>query len=86
MIKRSDKIIPFEIYLKNPAIVNIQDQNQKAHLSDMIYYSIGCFTFMSHDNWYLRGNFKKWVAFEGALGWFILGIFIATLTKTLIGF
>ena len=86
MIKRSDKIIPFEMYLKNPAIVNIQDQNQKAHLSDIIYYSIGCFTFMSHDNWYPRGSFKKWVAFEGALGWFILAIFIATLSKTLIRF
>jgi hypothetical protein len=30
--------------------------------------------------------FKKWIAFEVALGWFILGIFIATLAKTLIIF
>ena len=84
MMKRSDKIIPFELSLNNPAIVNFQDQNQKARLSDVIYYSIGCFTFMSHDNWCPRDNFKRWVAFEGVLGWFILGIFMATLAKTLI--
>ncbi len=84
MIKRSDKIIPFELFLNNPGIVNDHDQNKKAHLSDMIYYSIGCFTFMSHDNWCPRDNFKRWVAFEGVLGWFILGIFTATLAKTLI--
>ena len=83
-MKRRDKVIPFELSLNNPAIVNFQDQNQKAHPSDVIYYSIGCFTFMSHDNWCPRDYFKRWVAFEGVLGWFILGIFMATLAKKLI--
>jgi hypothetical protein len=39
---------------------------------NLIYYSIGCFLFISHDNWRLRDNFKKWVALEGILGWLIL--------------
>lgn len=74
--------------LKNPGIVNrgfVRNRNQyKIYLSDMIYYSIGCFTFMSRDNWYPRDNFKIWVAFEGAIGWFLLGIFMATLIKTFV--
>jgi len=69
--------------LKNPGIVRDRDQNQKIYIID-VFYSIGCFTFMSHGHWYPKDDFRGWVAFEGALGWFILGIFIATLGKTLI--
>ncbi len=79
---KSNKILPFA--LKNPGIVRDRDQDQKIYLTDIIYYSFGCFTFMSHDNWYPRDSFKKLVALEGALGWLILGIFMATLSKVII--
>jgi len=39
---------------------------------------------MSHDNWRPRDNFRGLVALEGALGWVVLGIFMAALTKTII--
>ncbi len=82
--KTSNKIIPFGLSLKNPGIVNGNDQNQKAHLLDLIYYSFGSFTFMSQGDWKPRDHFKKWVALEGVLGWVVLGIFMAVLTKTII--
>ncbi len=69
---------------EKPDIVNDHDQNKKAHLVDLIYYSIGSFTFMSHGNWSPRDYFKIFAALEGALGWVVLGIFMAALTKTII--
>ena len=60
--KRSNKAIPFGLSLKNPGIVNVNDQNQKAHLYDIFLFSVGCFTFMSHGNWYPRDHFKMLVA------------------------
>ena len=82
MDKMNNKIIPFA--LKNPGIVRDHDQNQQIYLIDMFFYSIGCFTFMSHDNWRPIDNFRGLVALEGALGWVILGIFMAALAKVII--
>ena len=79
LIKRSDEIIPFELSLNNPAIVNVQDQYQKAHLFDMIYYSIGCFTFMSHDNWCPRDNSKNGSLLKASL----VGFFLESLWQLL---
>ena len=89
--KINNKLIPFRLSLKNPGILKDRDlrdrdQNQNIYLIDMFFYSVGCFTFMSHDNWYPKNNFRGLVAFEGALGWFILGIFMATLGKIWIRF
>ncbi len=82
--KMNSEKIPFKVSLTNPGIVRVDDPNQKAHLVDIIYYSINCFTFVSHGNWYPKDNFKKWETLEGVLGWLTLGIFMTTL-GTLIG-
>lgn len=86
LLKRSHKIIPFRLVLTNPGIIRVDDPNQKANIIDMFFYSIGCFTFMSHDQWCPRDNFREFVAIEGAFGWFILGIFMASLANRLYSF
>ena len=81
--KRSNKIIPFKISLKNPGIIN-NDQIQEASLLDIFYYSICKFTFMSYENWYPRDNFRMVAIIEGIIGWATLGIFMAILTTVMI--
>ena len=43
-------IIPFGVVVNKPGIVNDHDQNQKATVLDLIYYSIVTFTLISQAN------------------------------------
>lgn len=82
--KRNNKIFPFKLFLKDPGILKSSDESQKASASDIFYFSVCTFTFISQGNLYPRDNFRKLVIFEGILSWIILGIFMATLTKIMI--
>jgi hypothetical protein len=67
----------------NPGIVNDHHPEKKAHFCDIILYSIGCFTFLSHGTWHTRDYFKVVTAFESISGFVLFAIFMAALTKQL---
>ncbi|WP_198146818.1 pentapeptide repeat-containing protein [Methanosarcina vacuolata] len=80
--KTSDRVVT--VKFQEPAIVNGCNQRQKVSTRDIVSYSIRTFLFMNNGKWYNRDNFGKWVIAEGVLGWSILGILMATITKLII--
>lgn len=81
--KKNNSRVPFRLSLKNPGIVNELDHDQKATVFDLIYYSIGAFVLIGHENWYAKDNFRKWVSLEGVLGYIVLAILVVTLSHVM---
>lgn len=75
-------------YFQGPAITirkeYSENQPQKVSFWDALNFSITTFTTVGYGNWYPKENFKKWATLEGLFGWIILGIFMATLSTTMI--
>lgn len=71
-------------YWKNPNIYKLSDVTEKVCFWDTLYFSIIKFTNVSSTDWSQKDNFKKLVIFEGLLGLFIIGLFMANLINILI--
>jgi uncharacterized protein YjbI with pentapeptide repeats len=75
------------IYFKGQGICRLSDireQRSRVLFWDALYFSISTFTTVGSVDWYPENKFRKWVTFEGILGWIMLGIFMATLTNVMI--
>jgi hypothetical protein len=57
-------------------------ENSTVTYWDALYFSIIRFTNMGSSEWNTKN--RIWAAFEGLLGWIMLGIFMATLTNVMI--
>jgi len=85
IIKTLLSLIP-KIDWPNPGISRLSDNNdsnQKVTLWDSFYFSMVTFTTVGYGDWYPKDNFRKWVMFEGFLGWVTLGLFLVTLTNVM---
>lgn len=75
------------IYFKGQGISKLSDkteQKSRVLFWDALYFSISTFTTLGSVDWYPEDKYRKWVTFEGLLGWVMLGIFMATLTNVII--
>jgi len=63
---------------------NNESEIQKTTFSDAFYFSMVTFATIGYGDWYPKDNFRKWVMFEGFLGWLTLGLFLVTLTNVMI--
>ena len=82
-----NKVQPIRVYWKESGIYRLSDEAEKkspVSLWECLYFSINTFTGLGSSDWHARDNFRKWVTFEGLLGWVMLGIFMATLANILI--
>jgi len=78
--------VPVKVYWEEPKIYRLSDTTEKKSIIsfwDALYFSIMIFTTLGSE-WNPRGNYRKWVALEGILGYIMLGIFLATLLNTLV--
>jgi hypothetical protein len=85
IIKTLLSLIP-KIDWSNPGISRLSDNNdsnQKVTFWDSFYFSMVTFTTVGYGDWYPKDNFRKWVMFEGFLGWVTLGLFLVTLTNVM---
>mgnify|MGYP000898251050 CR=1 FL=1 len=85
IIKTLLSLIP-KIDWPNPGISRLSDNNdsnQKVTFWDSFYFSMVTFTTVGYGDWYPKDNFRKWVMFEGFLGWVTLGLFLVTLTNVM---
>lgn len=85
IIKTLLSLIP-KIDWPNPGISRLSDNKdsaQKVTFWDSFYFSMVTFTTVGYGDWYPKDNFRKWVMFEGFLGWVTLGLFLVTLTNVM---
>lgn len=69
------------IYRKNEPEENESEENSNISSWEFLYFSINIFTRLGPADWQQRDSFRKWVTLEGFMGWIILALFLATLTR-----